>query len=150
MPAFDEGANWIVSDVTNSIYGKDSNPGGTVAGLLAEIRQIPGRLYLDLADTKNFTDIRDFLEAYDANANTGLPWYRYGYKDDANASPKPVLATQADMRSAVAFQQRKSVLLLNVLVPFFEKLPNVASYSGLLFSQERSVLTVPSLLYILS
>lgn len=106
VPEFSDGANWIVSDVTNSIYGENSNPGGTVAGLLAEIRQIPGRLYLDLADTKNFTDIRDFLEAYDANANTGLPWYRYGYKDDANASPKPVLATQADMRSAVAFQIR--------------------------------------------
>lgn len=106
VPAFSEGANWIVSDVTNSIYGVGSNPGGTVAGLLAEIRQVPGRLYLDLSDTEGFTDIRDFFEAFDANANTGLPWYRYGYNGDTNASPQPVPATQADMSSAVAFQIR--------------------------------------------
>lgn len=105
VPAFNDGANWILTDVTNSIYGVGSNPGGTVAGLLAEIRQIPGRLYLDLSDTE-ITDIRDFFEAFDANANTGLPWYRYGYKDDANASPAPVLATQADMGTAIAFQIR--------------------------------------------
>lgn len=106
VPAFNDGANWIVSDVTNSIYGENSNPGGTVAGLLAEIRQIPGRLYLDLSDTEGFTGIRDFFEAFDANANTGLPWYRYGYNGDTNASPQPVPATQADMSSAVAFQIR--------------------------------------------
>lgn len=105
VPEFSEGANWILTDVTNSIYGENSNPGGTVAGLLAEVRQIPGRLYLDLANT-NVNDIRDFFEAFDANANTGLPWYRYGYKDDANASPAPVLATQADMGTAIAFQIR--------------------------------------------
>ena len=105
VPAFNDGVNWILTDVTNSIYGENSNPGGTVAGLLAEIRQIPGRLYLDLSDTE-ITDIRDFFEAFDANTNTGLPWYRYGYKDDANASPAPVLATQADMGTAIAFQIR--------------------------------------------
>ena len=106
VPAFSEGANWIVSDVTNSIYGVGSNPGGTVAGLLAEVRQVPGRLYLDLANTAGFNDIRDFFEAYNANANTGLPWYRYGYNGDTNASPQPVLASANDMTTAIAFQIR--------------------------------------------
>lgn len=106
VPAFSEGANWIVTDVTNSIYGEGSNPNGTVAGLLAEVRQVPGRLYLDLEDTKDFTDIRDFFEAYNANANTGLPWYRYGYNGDTNASPQPVLASPNDMTTAIAFQIR--------------------------------------------
>lgn len=104
VPAFNEGANWLVSDVTNTIYGENSNPGGTVAGLLAEIRQIPGRLYLDLSDT-DFQNARDFFEAYDAQAKTGLPWYRYGYKGE-NASPTPILATQTDMETAIAFQLR--------------------------------------------
>lgn len=106
VPAFGEGANWIVNDVTNSIYGVGSNPGGTVAGLLAEVRQVPGRLYLDLANTAGFNDIRDFFEAYNANANTGLPWYRYGYNGDTNASPQPVLASANDMTTAIAFQIR--------------------------------------------
>jgi hypothetical protein len=105
VPAFDEGANWILTDVTNSIYGLDSNPNGTVAGLLAEIRQVPGRLYLNLADT-NVNDIRDFFKAYSEDATTGLPWYRYGYNGDRNASPQPVPATQADMTTAIAFQIR--------------------------------------------
>ena len=106
VPAFSEGANWIVTDVTNSIYGVGSNPNGTVAGLLAEVRQVPGRLYLDLANTAGFNDIRDFFEAYNANANTGLPWYRYGYNGDTNASPQPVLASANDMTTAIAFQIR--------------------------------------------
>lgn len=31
VPAFNDGVNWILTDVTNSIYGENSNPGGTVA-----------------------------------------------------------------------------------------------------------------------
>ena len=106
VPAFSEGANWILTDVTNSIYGENSNPGGTVAGLLAEVRQVPGRLYLDLANTAGFTNIRDFFKAYSENTETGLPWYRYGYNGDRNASPQPVLASANDMTTAIAFQIR--------------------------------------------
>lgn len=106
VPAFNDGVNWIMNDVTNSIYGEGSNPGGTVAGLLAEIRQIPGRLYLDLSDTEAFETVRDFFVSSKESPDTGLPWYRYGYNGDNAVSPTPVLATQADMSSAIAFQIR--------------------------------------------
>lgn len=105
VPAFDADANWIVSDVTNSVYGEDSNPGGTVAGLLAEIRQVPGRLYLNLANT-GINDIRDFFKAYTADNAKGLPWYRYGYNGDSEVKPEPAPATQDDVNNAIAFQIR--------------------------------------------
>ena len=105
VPVFDADANWIVSDVTNSVYGEDSNPGGTVAGLLAEIRQVPGRLYLNLANT-GINDIRDFFKAYTADNAKGLPWYRYGYNGDSEVKPAPAPATQSDVDNAIAFQIR--------------------------------------------
>ena len=105
VPAFDADANWILTDVTNSVYGEGSNPGGTVAGLLAEIRQVPGRLYLNLANTE-INDIRDFFKAYTADNAKGLPWYRYGYNGDSEVKPAPAPATQDDVDNAIAFQIR--------------------------------------------
>ena len=99
VPVFEEGANWLLSDVTETIYGTGSNPSGTVNGLLAQIRQIPGRLYLDLGDAE-FVDGSIFF------TTNNVPWYRYGYKDDDSASPKPVKASPNDLETAIAFQIR--------------------------------------------
>lgn len=92
VPQFTDGANWLISDVTNSFYGAN-NPRGEVNGLLAEIRQVPGRLYLDLAQT--VTD----------NGFSKQSWYRYGYPG-ASVSPTPVPAKEGDFAAAVSFQIR--------------------------------------------
>lgn len=92
VPQFTDGANWLMSDVTNSFYGAN-NPRGEVNGLLAEIRQVPGRLYLDLAQT--VTD----------NGFSEQSWYRYGYPG-ASVYPTPVPAKEGDFAAAVSFQIR--------------------------------------------
>lgn len=94
VPAFEEGVNWLLSDVTETLYGEGSNPNGTVDGLLVQVRQIPGRLYLDLALTNEATGFSKQL------------WYRYGYPGDTSVQPAPVLATEADFAAAIAFQIR--------------------------------------------
>lgn len=102
---FTEGSNWLFNDVTETAYGTDSNENGATNGLLVQVRQIPGRLYLDLADT-DFGDGRAFFSAHSEETPEGLPWYRYGYKGDTSISPTPVKATAEDLQAAIAFQIR--------------------------------------------
>lgn len=99
VPAFSEELNWLLSDVTETAYGENSNPRGTVNGLLVQVRQIPGRLYLDLGDA-DFTDGSLFF------STENVPWYRYGYKGDNSVSPAPVKASPNDLKTAIAFQIR--------------------------------------------
>ena len=99
IPAFNEELNWLLNDVTETAYGAGSNPGGSVNGLLVQVRQIPGRLYLDLADAE-FVDGSTFFSI------ENMPWYRYGYKGDNTVSPAPVKASEKDLDTAIAFQIR--------------------------------------------
>ncbi len=104
VPKFTDGDEWHISDVTETYYNTttntNSNPGGTISGLIAKVMQVPGRLYLDLG-----------TQAIEANGDfSKQKWYRYGYMgtdaEDTDSGEAPTVASVTDFNMAIAFQIR--------------------------------------------
>ncbi len=112
VPKFQEGFKWHLSDVTESYYGAENNEDGTKNGLIVQLMQVPGRLYLDLSKQELVVD-------GSGKALFSLQdWYRYGYEGtaasatDSGEEPRPITvegdpsAAASDFNMAVAFQIR--------------------------------------------
>ena len=102
VPGFGADASWKFYDVTRK--EAEANENGRGAGLFAQGIQTPGRLYLDLTQTKG-------AEKYDdTKAFSKQAWYRYGYEGTSagetrsGMTPTPISGTDFD--NAVAFQIR--------------------------------------------